>query len=733
VLQRREASALFTDKGLALHLPSRTQPARELGWRVAGGRAVKPRAEKPREAKLHRLVGPREDWEREVPTYGGLRYPGVLPGVDLWFEERAEGVEYGFRAERGADLRRVKLEYDGAREVRVVEEGRALEVDLGEGVLREEGLRCVQEAADGRPHEVGCRFADAHPVGRDRWEYAIQVDVEEPTRPVVVDPLVLWDTYLGGTGLSNTFSDIEQNAAGDLFILGTYGGTLGAPDGGVVGALGGGDMLVARFRNDGGLVWATQLGGNGLDEGKALAVNDAGEVFVAGNTTTYEVQWTQPDGGLVISRSLGGTGLNAKDGFMARLDPSGRRLNGFLRFGGSSRDEVHNLRQVSETQAFVVGQTWSTDIPNIKSSTDAGIQGAEGFVSRINLGMLNADWTVLIQGAGDDVAYDAINQDSLVLYVVGSGEPAAMSGATAGTTDAFVVPIFPFTTDAPSPKQIIRLGGNDGNDEARAVSLTSTLDVVVWGTTAATRFPDAGTVKGPSDIFVAVLKGALSAGGGMSLDKVFLMGGGGREQLSALATDESGQFYMGGQTTSPDFPVTGGFDTSMEESGVEGFVAKVELDSRPPVVWGSFVGGNGADRVHALWSDNQNASRLFIGGTTTSKDLNYSDGGYAPISTGENMFLLAVDLNASPGGGTDGGEDGGTGGGEDGGPDAGTDGGTGGVTDGGTDGRPDAGTGQQIPPLGWSCGSSGGGPGALALVSLAGLALLASRRRKARA
>ncbi len=77
VLQRREARALFTDKGLALHLPSRTQPVRELGWSVAGGRAVKPRAEKPREAKLHRLVGPREDWEREVPTYGGLRYPGV--------------------------------------------------------------------------------------------------------------------------------------------------------------------------------------------------------------------------------------------------------------------------------------------------------------------------------------------------------------------------------------------------------------------------------------------------------------------------------------------------------------------------------------------------------------------------------------------------------------------------------------------------------------------------------
>ncbi|QRN95810.1 SBBP repeat-containing protein [Archangium violaceum] len=732
MLQRRDASALFTDKGLALRLPSRTQRTRELGWSVAGGRAVKPRAEKPREAKLHRLVGPREAWQREVPTYGGLRYPGVLPGVDLWLEERAEGVEYGFRAERGADLRRVKLEYDGAREVRVVEEGRALEVDLGEGVLREEGLRCVQEAADGHSREVGCRFADARPVGQERWEYAILVDVEDPARPVVVDPLVLWDTYLGGTGLTNTLWDIEQNAAGDIFIVGTYGGSLGAPpDGGVIGELGGGtDVLVARFSNDGGLVWATQLGGNGTDEGKALAVNDTGEVFVTGSTTTDEVQWNLPDGGVGISRSLGGTGPSASDGFMARLDPSGKRIDGFVRFGGSDRDEVHNLRRVSDTRAFVVGRTWSKDIPDIKSPTDAGFQGSEGFVSRIDLGEPKVDWTVLIQGAGDDVAYDAIAQDEIVLYVVGSGEPAAQSGATAGTTDAFVVPIFPITNNDPSRKQIIRLGGNDGNDEARAVSLTFTGDVVVWGNTAATRFPNAGSVRGPSDVFAAVFGSGLSATGDMPLKQTFLIGGSGRDQLFALATDGSGQLYVGGQTDSPDFPVAGGFDTSMEQGGVEGFVAKVELDSRPPVAWGSFVGGNGADRVHALWSDNQNASRLFIGGSTTSKDLNYSHGGYAPSSSGENMFLMSVDLNASPGGGTDAG----TGGGEDGGTDAGTGGGEDGGTGGGTDGgAPDAGTGPQRSPLGWSCGSTNGGPGALALGTLVGLALLASRRRRTRA
>ena len=727
-LRQHQAQALFSEKGMALHLPSRTQQVRELGWSVAGGRAVKPQAQKPREAKLHRLVGPREAWEQEVPTFGGLRYPGVLPGVDLWLEERAGGVEYGFRAERGADLRRVRLEYVGAREVRVVEEGRALEVDLGEGVLREEGLRCLQEEEGGLQREVGCRFTDVRPVGRERWEYAIAVEVKDPERPVVVDPLVLWDTYLGGTGLTNLLWDIEQDATGDVFIVGTYGGTPRFPpaDGGSVGGLGGGtDVLVARFRPDGGLVWATQLGGAGTEDGKALFVGDAGEVYVAGSTTTPEFQWKLADGGTGTSSSVGGTG--SQDGFLARLSPSGKQLDWFLRVGGTAKDEVHNMIRFVGNKAFVVGQTWSSDMPQIRSPTGVAIQGSEGFVSRIDLGLPQVDWTVLIQGAVDDAAYNAITDSSTVLYVVGTGEAHAMSGASPGTRDAFVVPIFPITTDGPSRKEIVRFGGNDGNDEARAVSLTSVGDVVVWGTTYATRFPDAGTVKGEADIFAAVYGSALGSGVSMPLRKAILIGGEGAEQLLAVETDESERIFVGGQTRSSGFPAPGGFDTSLDDGGVDGFVARVELDAKPPVLWGSFVGGSGTEQVLALRRDTQNESRLFIGGRTTSKDLDYASGGSTPNPTGEDMFLMSVDFNVEPDGGTTPGP-----GESDAGTEPGTDGGTDAGTKPGADGGTDAGTGGAVSPLGWSCGSSGssGGMGALALGSLAGLALLASRRRR---
>jgi hypothetical protein len=252
-------------------------------------------------------------------------------------------------------------------------------------------------------------------------------------------------------------------------------------------------------------------------------------------------------------------------------------------------------------------------------------------------------------------------------------------------------------------------------DEGRALSLTAE-DVVVWGDTTSATLPGAGSRRGPSDIFVAVYGDWALTSVSMPLRSTSLLGGVQGESLYTVTAGPPGLFYLGGSTTSSDLPVDGGFDTEMELAGLEGFVMRVRLEEAPTVEWASFVGGSGVDKVLALKVDDKNPDRLFIGGTTTSSNLKYSDQGYNPGTNagGEDMFLLAVDLNAFP--------DAGTGPGGDGGTDAGT--GPGG--DGGTD----AGTGGPVSALGWSCGASGssGGVGALALGSLAGLALLALRR-----
>jgi hypothetical protein len=715
-LRHPSASALFSEKGLELRLLSRTQRVHELSWSVAGGRAVAPQAEKPREAKLHRLMGPRESWGRELPTYGGLRYPGVLPGVDLWFEERPEGVEYGFRAERGADLRRVRLEYAGAQAVRVVEEGRALEVDVGPGVLRERGLHCEQEQADGTRKAVGCRFTDARPVGRDRWAYSIEVDVEDPDRPVVVDPLVIWNTDLGSR-FNDTLQGLAQNADGELIMVGSVGGppvfprwTDGgttAPDGSV-GAWRGGtaDIFVAKFQTDGGLAWSTLIGGNGEDEGRSLFVGSLGEIYIAGHTASTDIQVSADDGGMASAPN----GLS--DGFVGVLSANGRNLEWALLVGGSGAERLNKVIPGPSGKVFVAGETTSGDLPKVVGPAMGPIQGWEGFAARVDLTTRRMDWSVTVQGTGNDTVNDIAYRDALngILYMTGGTQPDASTSheaflkTTAGASTGTTVTYAPVT-----------LGGS-GVDEGRALSLTAG-DVVVWGETKSATFPG-GSRRGLSDIFVAVFEDWVS-NTMTPVRGTSLLGGVQGESLYTVTAGPPGLFYLGGSTTSSDLPVDGGFDTEMEVSGVEGFVMRVRLEEEPTVEWASFIGGTGFDEVLALQVDNKNPDRLFIGGTTTSSNLKYSDQGYNPGTNagGEDIFLVAVDLKASPS------SDAGTGPGGDGGTDAGT--------GPGADGGADAGMGGLVSPLGWSCGASGssGGMGALALGSLAGLALLASRRR----
>ncbi|KFA86984.1 hypothetical protein Q664_50920 [Archangium violaceum Cb vi76] len=714
-LRHLRSRALFTDRGVELSLPSRTQQSRTLGWSVAGGRAVSPQAEKPREAKLHRLTGPRKSWEREVPTYEGLRYPGVLPGVDLWFEERAEGVEYGFRAERGADLRRVTLEYAGAREVRVVEQGRALEVDLGEGVLREQGLHCAQEWADGMLKPVGCRFTDARPVGPERWAYAIEVDVEDPERPVVVDPLVLWNTYFGGPGYADAVEAIQQNNVGHTFIVGTLGGSpvLPPPGGQPIGHLGGqSDVLIARFQADGGIVWWTLLGDSGEDLASELLIGESGELYVAGLTTSPAIEWTLSDGGTAVSRHDGGGGPDDfSDGFVARLDSSGKKLDWFRRVDwGGDDDEISDLIRGPDGRLLVSGQT-----ANRVPLEDGGstVDQYDALISRIDPLQGTMDWTLRLKGPRDGSADETITRlaprDDSSVYAVGS-----YSDLPGAVTNAIVTLVSGVNGSSPEEGPRVIMAG-DRNEYGIALTPLDGgvadggvgTQVLVWGYTTSTNFPEFGAVKGESDIFVSVVR---DDGSRLELGNTTLLGGSKKDELRTVTTDSAGRVYLGGLTDSPDLNADGGFDTSlnMDSFNHDGFVARVRLEPKPEIEWASYVGGNGKDEVFALQVDNQNPDRLFIGGSTTSSDLQYSDAGFDPTVNGVgadaySMFLFAVDTSATP-----------TGPGP--GPGSGED--------------PDE---QQDPlsALGWSCGASvtSGGPGALALGVLAGLALLVSRRR----
>jgi len=669
LLQQNRADTFFTGTGLGVRLSPPGSPARELQWGLAGARTVTPQPLAPRETRFHQFVGPSENWKRNLPTWGALYYPEVAPGVDLWFEAQEEGVAYSLRAERGVDLRQVRLEWRGAQALRVAEGGRALEVVLADGVLREEGLLCGQESADGSSLEVPCRYRDVRPKGPGLWEYVIEVDVKEPGRPAWVDPTLNWNTFLGGSGTEGVRAlAILDTSLGDNFIVGSSNSSPVEPPSTVPtrthissgGALGMSDVVVSRLSKTGSVHWIAVLGGRMDDVGTSLAFGVDGYIYIGGITASND--FPRGTSSAALKPFQGGP----TDGFVARLSSSGLTLDWVQLIGGSKEDEIQSLTitpgaagEAAILKVYAAGWTTSGGLP---PGTDTGTSGGRDmFVSRLDYLTGTVEKTLIRRGSGHEevsgiaAAPQRTTDGGTQLYVagytassdfpVGSGRPAA-PGDSAGTAV-----VFKLDQELAAPPLWDSFLGGLGLERGSGLVVTSDR-VTVVGTTSSSDFPTSdGKRAVGADAFLASL--SLETG-----ERVFstVVGGSGNDEGLAIAAGTFGSFYIGGKTTSTTLPAVAGGVNSASAGASEGFVIRMGRGGSGFVPeWGTFVGGTGTDEVRAL-AAGLAYPVLVVAGVSGSDSLQrppmVAQGAKRSNSGAEDMFLFSMnawDLTAPKG------------------------------------------------------------------------------------
>jgi hypothetical protein len=588
-------------------------------------------------------------WRTEIPLCEGLRLVGVWPGVDIGLRFETGHLEYDVFVEPGADLAQVVVEVEGADGLRLDADGTPV-IETPLGPIRQTAPRTWQIAEHGRKEPVACSF-----VLLSGRRFGFSAPGRDPERPLVIDPGLLYATYLGGQS-NDSFASVALDPTGAATVAGeTFSTNFPTTSGAYATSKNGSsDAFVARVSAAGdALVYATYLGGAGEERAYSVAVDAAGAATVVGRNWSTDFPTTAGAYDTTFNGHL--------DGFAVRLNAAGSGLVYATYLGGGSADEAYSVALDATGAATVVGETFSNNFPTTAGAYDTTYNSAsDAFVVRLNAAGSGLVYGTYIGGLSFDsarsVALDATGEATVV------GETSSTTfPTTAGAydtsqngssySDAFVVRL----NAAGSGLVYATYLGGAFFDYARSVALDATGAATVVGGTSSTDFPTTagaydtthnGGPFGTSDAFVVRLNAA-----GSGLVYATYLGGGSSEGANSVALDATGVATVAGSTSSTDFPTTAGaYDTTYNGLGAsDTFVARLNATGSG-LVYATYMGGGDYDGANSVALDATGAAT--VAGSTSSNNFPTTAGAYdttpnGPFSTSD-AFVVRLQLFAFP-------------------------------------------------------------------------------------
>jgi len=387
-----------------------------------------------------------------------------------------------------------------------------------------------------------------------------------------IAPFVSWNTFLGGAKYDYP-SGIAVDPAGNIYVAGDSQVSWGSP---IQPFAGDHEAFVAKLNADGDLLWNTFLGGTGFDMGNALAVDSGGNIYIAGESTAA---WGSP------LHSFSGF----YDAFVAKLDTNGRlQWNTFI--GGAGSDEGSGLALGPGGDIFVTGSSdaaWGTPIRGYAGGSDAFVlklsdDGAMRW--QTFLGSADSDPS----RSGDQGAGIAVDPNGRI-YVTGTsaatwGTP--IRGFGGGLSDPFIAGL-----DADGNLEWNTFLGEGLDEKGKAIAVDPAGNVYAAGGNLASR--GSATISPSPDHRAFIAK--LNTDGGL-LWNTFLNGAT-YYYASGLALDPGGNIYIVG-TNSATW-----LGTSAAPFAVAFAAFAAKLNAAGTLQWNISLGGEDHDYGWAVTVD----------------------------------------------------------------------------------------------------------------------------------
>lgn len=575
-------------------------------------------------------------WRAQVPRYARVTYQDVYPGVDLVYYGSQRQLEYDFVVAPGIDPRMITLAFEGAP-LKIDTQG-DLVLSTATGDIRQHKPHIYQVINGVKKSVAG------HYVLRNKHAAGFQIAAYDAGKPLVIDPVLSWSTYLGGNG-SDSGNGIAVDAAGNAYITGNTFST-NFPATGTASFSGAGDVFVTKLDSSGALVYSTCLGGSNIDEGRGIAVDASGNAYITGNTLSSNF----PTKSAYQATPLGGDNV-----FVTKLDNNGTLVYSTY-LGGSGNDLGNGIAVDTLGNAYITGSTGSPDFP-----TAAPFQGTKGgtlaadfdaFVTKLNDTGSGLVYSTYLGGERNDEGTGIAVDNAGNAYVTGftmsaTGNPASKSfpvttpafqASFAGGGDAFVTKL-----DAAGSVLAYStyLGGSSG-EQGTAIAVDASGGIYVTGTTRSTDFPVTSSAfqtrfGGNEDVFVTKLNASLTAP-----DYSTYLGGSDNDLGYGIAIDSDGNAYMTGVTWSPNFPTANPTQPAFGGGLSDVFVTRLNATGAA-LIYSTYLGGTGNDAGYGIAVDTSRA--IYLAGATPSTNFPTTSGAFQPLPGGQDD-AFAVKITA---------------------------------------------------------------------------------------
>ncbi len=568
-------------------------------------------------------------WRSNIPQFARVEYKSVYPGVDLVYYGDQGQLEYDFRVAPAADPNQIALSFQGAS-AHIVS---GVSGDLGDsgdlilstanGDIRFHAPRVYQPAAPASGNSSG--NAEKAVAGSFRQlannKIGFTIGDYDHSRELVIDPVLTYSTYLGGSGAEGLVK-VAVDTAGLIYVAGSttsadfplntyypnnppYQPHLKGTQNIFIAVLNP-TLQPPNYVPAQQLVYATYLGGSGVDSLAGVAVDSDFSIYVAGSTTSYNSFPTTSNAFNPGPVSVGTHGFLSK---ISNTSPTNTIIYGLAYstyLAGNGTDTVTGLAIDSTQNAFVTGVTTSTNA------------ASAGFPAN------PSGYQIVSNSPGNNQFFAS------KIYTAGSG-PQSM--------------IYSTYFGGAIPAAATAVGGGIAVDPPPA----STVNMYITGTT--NMLPGTSTVPGfplvnayqscldqasqtscngtnptNTDAFVAKINpNQVSTA---SLIYSTYAGGSGNETGTAIAVDTSANTYITGSTNSNDWVSSGsGFQTALcnnpnDDTGcTNAFIVKIGslVNSTYPLNYFTYLGGNGADIGEDIKVDSVQSAH--VAGSTTSTNF----------------------------------------------------------------------------------------------------------------